>query len=46
MKLKNRSTVRQKRKEGWKKKGLMLVGIGEEQEGCRIFVRKTKLKGM
>lgn len=24
----------------------MLVVIGEEQEGCRMFMRKTKLKGM
>ena len=38
--------ARQKRREGWKERGLMLVGVDEEQEGCRMFIRKTKLKGM
>jgi len=38
--------ARQKRKEGWKQRELLLVRVSEECEGCRIFIKKTKLKSM
>lgn len=35
-----------KSKKVWKVKGLILVGISEEQERGRMFIKKTNLKGM